>query len=227
MMALNLESWSLDKWLKNLSLRKYKQAFFDNGYETADLCANLNKEDLDVIGVTNKNHRSTLFTQSRKLLELLNKEGLTASEEAVDSAGDQAAKESNLDIPKPPSSAPPASQEIQLLPDYSEPWSNNSPGGSQALKPAPTEVKKEGRNALHRKGSGSQVAPSSGGRRKPPVSPGKELPAFKRDGLTGLTRLQLKLKIREELFTRGVVLTEYPYCKDVSTVLVMWMSRTA
>ena len=82
-MASELENWSLEKWLKKLGLRKYKQAFIDNGYDTADLCANLNKEDLDAIGVHNKTSRSTLFTQSRKLLELFQKEGLMASEEVM------------------------------------------------------------------------------------------------------------------------------------------------
>ena len=51
---------------------------------------------------------------------------------------------------------------------------------------------------------------------KPPPSPKTpnvaELPVFKRDGGdTGLTTLQLKLKIREELQKDSIILSEYPY----------------
>lgn len=233
-MASELENWSLEKWLKKLGLRsKYKQAFIDNGYETADLCADLKKEDLDVIEVTNKHHRSTLFTQSRKLLELLNKEGLTASVEA--SLEPPAKASAQTTLPKnlslrpvhiPTSPAPHAA----ALPDYSEPWSSNSgppvptsptSRNSLFLKSAtgtPGEGDStDGLSPVRHKGSNGHAVPNMANRRKPPMSPGTELPAYKREGSgTGLTLLQLKLKIREELFLRGVVLSEPPYCDEVS-----------
>jgi len=84
-MATTLDNWTLEKWLKKIGMGKYKQSFIDNGYETPDLCANLSKEDLDAVGVTNKHHRSTLFTQARKLLKLVDKDRYLASmEEGVD-----------------------------------------------------------------------------------------------------------------------------------------------
>ena len=280
-MASELENWSLEKWLKKLSLRKYKQAFIDNGYDTADLCANLGKEDLDAIGVHNKTSRSTLFTQSKKLLELFQKEGLMASEEVVVVVPK---RESPRLSPRPsPTEAKKRNSKdsaalgqspvntvavgaTQPLPDYSEPWNSNSApsvltssgnngGGSAGVPPlslpdysepwnsnnatgqpttSPTSKAPKTslsaaidaadgpvRSPVHvvsRKLSGGGQAattPNSTPRRKVPVSPGAELPPFKKSGSSGLTRLQLKLKIREELFTRGVVLTEYPYCREV------------
>lgn len=242
-MASDLENWTLDKWLKRVGLRKYKPAFIDNGYETADLCANLNKADLDAIGVTNKQHRGSLFTHARKLLELVDKESFLASEEIVekDEPGSRpktkakSPKLSTRHTPPPPATPPPptnppppsASSAAQLapLPDYSEPWN------SKAISPAAVKNglkmtvaattpgdSTDGLSPVH---SAVASGPGSGSRKKPPkppTSPGAELPAYKREGSAGTTRtkLQLKLKIREELFARGVVLTEPPYCWEVS-----------
>ena len=235
-MASDLENWSVEKWLKKLGLRKYKQSFLDNGYDTAELCASLNKEDLDAIGVTNKQHRSTLFTQARKLLKLVDEESFLASEEIVEESapaktkakkGDQSPQLSSgsghtpppPSMPPPPSSAPPPS--AAPLPDYSEPWNSKAlPLNSSATKNGnQTGLKKlttgtdvaDGPSPVHRKTSGPK------NRKNPPLSPGVELPVYKREGSAGVTRtrLQLKLKIREELFVRDVVLTEPPYCWEV------------
>lgn len=236
-MASDLENWTLEKWLKKLGFRKYKQAFIDNGYETADLCSRLNKEDLDAIGVTNKQHRGSLFTHARKLLELVDKESFLASEEIVDDVGSrfsasQSPKSSSGRTPPPPATPPPPSNppppsgaKLAPLPDYSEPWNskslNVSPaaaaknGLKMAVATTPSEAP-DGPSPAHRKTSRQ----GSGGKKRPPLSPGAgaELPMYKREGSAGTTRtkLQLKLKIREELFARGVVLTEPPYCWEVS-----------
>lgn len=246
-MASELENWSLEKWLKRLGLRKYKQAFLDNGYVTPDLCANLQKEDLDAIGVSNKHHRSTLFTQARKLLEVVDKESFLASEEIVDEPtekknGDHSSQLSSGSgrtpppptTPPPPSMLPPPSSAVQPppLPDYSEPWNSKAlPACSAATNNGTQPLKKltistsssidtmDGPSPVHRKVSGQAATLGSANRKKAPLSPGApELPTYKREGSAGMTRtrLQLKLKIREELFLRGVVLTEPPYCWEVS-----------
>lgn len=237
-MATDLDNWNLEKWLKRLGLRKYKQGFLDNGYDTPDLCANLNKEDMDAIGVSNKQHRGTLFTQARKLLALVDKEAWTASAEVIDRDEAINSKSSQSPSPKfhtaasghtpppPPRSGPPASQPSVALPDYSEPWNSKvaatSPAKAQTLKPTageqPSDIP-DGPSPVHRKGSGQgsgQKGVSASRKKLPPLSPGAELPAYKREGSFKLTRLQLKLKIREELFSRGVLLTEPPYCWEVS-----------
>ena len=228
-MVSELENWNLEKWLNNLDLHKYTQAFIDNGYDTADLCANLHKEDLDAIGVHNKISRGTLFMQSKKLLELFNKEGLIASEEVVDKQSPQSPKEAKKNNT---SSAPVKNTGgDQPLPGYSEPWNKNSPPrnsapvsalfldtGTQpildtsktsktsflASSPAGETIGDSVQSPAHRK--------SSGARRKPLVSPASKLPPFKNSWLSGP---QLKLKIWE-LFTRGGgVPTEIPCCREV------------
>ena len=237
-MATDLENWSVEKWLKKIGMRKYKQAFLDNGYETADLCASLNKEDLDAIGVTNKNHRSTLFTQSRELLKLVDKESLLASEDSVDfpkgSPAPSSGSSRSGSLPQigrtpPPLSNPPVTTlgHIESLPDYSEPWNSNA-GPPVPTSPAPKIGGGSQQQQLPKPANGTAADPKeghsparnafggSGNRKKPQVSSGSDLPAFKKTGSAGYTKLQLKLKIREELFTRGVVLSEYPYCTEVS-----------
>ena len=215
-MTSELDNWSVEKWLKKLGLRKYKQSFIDNGYETAELCANLNKDDLDAIGVTNKHHRSTLFTQSRKLLEVVSQESLLTASEELD--GGTESPPAPVEAEKmPPSQNPMATIPVPSQSDYSEPWNSGSNAstsnsGLSTLKGAGDLFSERPSvpSPVHRKTSGS------GPSRKPPVSPGAELPTYKRKGSTEMTKLQLKLKIRAELFNQGVVLSEPPYCKEVS-----------
>jgi hypothetical protein len=237
-MASDLENWSLEKWLKKLSLRKYKQAFIDNGYDTADLCANLNKEDLDAIGVTNKQHRSTLFTQARKLLLLVDKESYLASEEVVDGpTSSKTITKSSPQLssgsghtPPPPTTPPPPSMppppSSTHLPDYSEPWNSKALPTTTTTKNGTQPLKKlsmpsntvDGQSPAHRKTSGQSATLGLASRKAaPPLNPGTELPGYKKESTGGmtLTRLQLKLKIREELFLRNVVLSESPYCWEV------------
>lgn len=52
-----------------MELEQYTESFVDNGYETVELCANLSNKDMNAIGITNKQHRSTLVIHARMLLE--------------------------------------------------------------------------------------------------------------------------------------------------------------
>ncbi len=224
-MSSDLENWTLDKWLKKLGLRgKYRQNFIDNGYDTPELCANLNKEDLDAIGVTNKHHRSTLFTQSRKLLGLVEKESeLASSGDATNT--ELTARPLPVPFGKANNTAPrnnlvPVSSSTNEL-DYSEPWNGGDGGSSDPVPLSPTA-----KSPLHKIKISSDTTDCPGTGRKAigsgqhiSKSPGADLPAYKNKAPTaGLTKLQLKLKIREELFTRGVVLSESPYCMEVRRV---------
>jgi len=237
-MASELDDWTLDKWLKRIRMGKYKQAFLDNGYDTPDLCANLSKEDLDAVGVTNKHHRSTLFTQARKLLEVVDNDSYLATADSVDgqngdtnasgggvpavavngnlhSAAMTSSSSNNNKNSRVSQENPPATANQTGLMDYSEPWSGTtSSSGPQPLKP------------VKRVTSGPRDdvtdGPTSSPCKKPP-SPGvsndlssSSSNASKKESTTGMTRLQFKLKIREELFRRNVVLSELPYCREVS-----------
>ena len=59
----------MTEWLEEVGLEEYAESFVDNGYETAELCAQLTGVDMNAIGVTNKHHRSVLHAHARKLLE--------------------------------------------------------------------------------------------------------------------------------------------------------------
>lgn len=248
-MASDLENWNVEKWLKRIRMGKYKQAFVDNGYDTPELCSSLSKEDLDAVGVSNKHHRSTLFTQARKLLEIVDKESFLSSCEVVDGDGVKPraplAAGSNGKMQKPlarPSSVGEESQDVSSntkrnrlsldpssstqtdLADYSEPWngatstsstSNTSPTNkSRAVKRVPSSTPSD----MDKPSPNHRNVPH----KKHPPSPGvTDAPAVKKDSITGMTRLQLKLKIREELFLRNVVLSEKPYCTPVSNKIML------
>ena len=257
------EEWDVEKWLKTIRLSKYKQAFRDNGYETVDLCANLSIEDLDAMGISNKQHRSTLFAQAEKLKETLG--------EVVDDAEDaqpldkletpvkshaRCSSEERSEIPKGNnghSLGRALSMNQSDLAQYSEPWSGISiqPNKTSTDKVKPvTKMSKSG--SVDKKSKSKSVAKASKSRpamRKPitaqnnnttdgpspshkqttpkknPSSPGGTDFNVKRDSTSGMTRLQLKLKIREELFSRNVVLSESPYCKQVMKWGGIWSAH--
>ena len=60
-----MSSWSSTRdWLKGFGLEQYHSSFIENGYETQKLCANLKDEDLDGMNITNSRHREILFNQA-------------------------------------------------------------------------------------------------------------------------------------------------------------------
>ena len=204
---MELEKWDIYEWLEKAGMSQYAEGFVDNGYDTPDLCAELQNDDLTAIGVTNKKHRTVLFSKARELLNLL-KNSETTDGPVVKQ---QAAPVSPIVVATSPTS--PSNGQ------YSEPWqpwSGRGIGGGHATNGG-TRVK------MARTGSGEKPPlppPNKHKRRQPPPSPlipTSELPTFKREGgETGLTKLQLQLKIREELRAEGVVLSEPPYVNEVS-----------
>ena len=206
-------------------MSKYKQDFIDNGYETPELCAELNKEALDAMEVTNKHHRSTLFTQSRKLLKLVDKDrylALDGEETEEPQASVAPGKLQPVDNKDPNSLGiehSPTSPNISSQPglsDYSEPWSgggNASPAGANASPPKP--VKRVLSGSRGDSTDGPSPSHKNIPQKKPPSPGGMNDSSTKKDTSTGMTRLQFKLKIREELFHRNVVLSEAPYCREV------------
>lgn len=99
------DEWSVEEWLEKGGLAEYTTAFIDNGYDTPELCASLKVEDLDAIGITNKYHRSIIFTQARQL-------------HVVPDAHSNPAEANFCDA----SCLAPTSE-------YSEPWAGGSSGG--------------------------------------------------------------------------------------------------
>ena len=202
-------------------MSQYAESFVDNGYDTPDLCGKLENDDLTAIGVTNKNHRSILFKKARELLNLVN-----SSEEATDAPNEQPTKPlSPLVINTTPSPTLPTSPSNVGQGDYSEPWHNSYTGRGLGGGGGPGVIK------IRKTNSGEKPPlppPNKNKKKQPPPSPiATDLPTFKREGPdTGLTKLQLQLKIREELRAEGVVLSEEPYVNQVRDgvcFLCVWM----
>ena len=200
---MELDKWNIYEWLEKAGMSQYAESFVDNGYDTPDLCAELQDDDLSAIGVNDKRHRTVLFTKARKLMDLL--KGGEGTDGPIKL---QAAPVSPIVVATCPSNG-----------QYSEPWQpwsgrGTSGGGGGGQTNGGTRVK------MARSGSGEKPPlppPNKPKKRHPPPSPlATELPTFKREGgETGLTKLQLQLKIREELRAEGVVLSEPPYVNEV------------
>ena len=126
--------------------------------------------------------------------------------------------------------------------DYTEPWNTSSgPLQSPTNKVGYTEPWNASASTTKSNGVGSNSLEGTDGAttstgntkppplpppnkpkktsKKPPPSPGMKLPEYKREnGDKGLTKLQLKLKIREELQKDAIVLSDHPYCTEVSYI---------
>lgn len=123
--------------------------------------------------------------------------------------------------------------------DYAEPWNATSPAQTLTTSGGYTEPWNTGGSTVKHNGVGINAVESIDGpspsiadmkppplpppnrpkksAKKPPPSPGIKLPEYKREnGDKGLTKLQLKLKIRDELQKDAIVLAEQPYTTMVS-----------
>lgn len=201
------EEWSVFEWLEKAGMSQYAESFVDNGYDTPDLCAELQNDDLTAIGVTNKKHRSIIFSKARELLKLMNVgEVIDGPVNTPVEAEPIVVKQ--LDTSSPTLPANGTGSYTEPWQSYTEPWAANSPHHSNGVK-------------LRKTGSGDKPPlppPNKAKKKHPPPSPlPKDLPAFKRPegGETGLTKLQLQLKIREELRGEGILLSEAPYIDEV------------
>ena len=204
---MDLKKWNVHGWLEKAGLSQYVEGFVDNGYDTPDLCAELQNDDLTAIGVTNKKHRSILFSKARELLNLLK----SSEEEATDAPAEEPKPASAAISPGVLPAPSPTSPSSYPGGEYSEPWHSFG------------FVHGGGRIKMKKTSSGEKPPlppPNRHKKKHPPPSPiTTELPSFKREGgETGLTKLQLQLKIREELRAEGVVLSESPYVDKVCAV---------
>lgn len=199
-------------------MSQYAESFVDNGYDTPDLCAELQNDDLTAIGVTNKKHRSVLFSKARELLDLWNSCEITDGPVDPPKPIPPAVVLTGSVSPTSPTAPANPSSDSYSEPwqSYTEPWSAGSRGHTNGGL----------RTKMKKTNSGEKPPlppPNRPKKKQPPTSPvtGKELPAFRREGGdTGLTKLQLQLKIREELRAGGVVLSEPPYVDTVRCLCV-------
>lgn len=203
------EVWSVYEWLEKAGMSEYAESFVDNGYDTPDLCAELQNDDLTAIGVKDKKHRSIIFSKARELLKLM------SASEVIDGPVNTPAEPivvvKQLDTSSPTLPANGTGSYTEPWQSYTEPWAANS--SHHSSNGVPTKLRKTGSDDKP-----PLPPPNKTKKKHPPPSPlPKDLPAFKRPegGETGLTKLQLQLKIREELRGEGILLSEPPYVDEV------------
>ena len=205
--------WDVQSWLQEIGYdKRYAQAFIDNGYILPSLCANLKDEDLDAIEV-DKEDRNRLFEHVERLRHhsfarvpisyspVPNRHTCTRStvnanghigngkpsitKLSLDNFG--ASQEQSV---KSPDSLGSVSHE---LPEHMPPSTSDVQLYSEALN-----------------------QPSTHAPKKPPritKKPGKTVPPSlpSSSSSNGLSRLQLKLKLKEELQKDRILVTEPPY----------------
>ena len=229
------EIWSVEEWLKRIGMSDYTEGFVDNGYETVELVAKMKAEDLDAVGVKSKKDRGILFMQARMLLEETT--GIRPPPSPRSFRAPAPAPVITLSMSGSVSPTTPTGPSNTS--DYSEPWDNTRTHQAPLALQSPlgTEGYSEPWNATAPKskvnGSLKTIEATDSGPvdvkppplpppnkvsikgKKPPPSPGIKLPEYKREGgERGFTKLQLKLKIRDELQKDSLVLSEF--CSDVS-----------
>ena len=206
--------WDVQSWLEEIGYdKRYAQAFIDNGYDLPNLCANLKDEDLDAIEVETDD-RNRLFEHVERLRHYsfarvpisydtpmsngslstshMNINGSvggglspSSTKLSLDSLG--ASQESSV---KSPDSLASVSHE---LPDHPPALTTEVQLYSEALNQSLTHVPKKPPRSF--KTQGKQIPPP--------------LPASSSTG--ALSKLQLKLKLKQELQQDHIVITEPPY----------------
>ena len=227
--------WSVEPWLEALGLGCYTESFLDNGYDLQELCANLKTEDLDAIGVKDEMHRARIFAEASKLRDearaRFKKSNGGGSSGSTDHSGSLGSRSSFPAYSEPWSEDPQLQKHV-----YSDVWEQqmSSPTDGGGMTPALAQLMSVP-NGGSEKNKGHTfppvVPPSKVPRKKVPTSPGPAgpqvlftLPAAPRaapgsgiSGGGGLNKLQLKLKVLEELQRDRIILSESPYCNEVST----------
>lgn len=228
-------NWSVEDWLERLGLAFYAEPFIDNGYDLQELCANLKAEDMDAIGVQ-KEHRKRIFAESSTLREeamaRFKKSKGGGSSGSTDHSGSMGSHGSF------PAYTEPWGDEVpkHLYSDVWEQHQVDAPSSGHGITPALAQLMQNGgheRSDVADKQKGltfPPVVPSKSPRRKQklPTSPGLQpLPAVPRPAQAtagGLNKLQLKLKVLEELQKDRIILSEAPYSKVVSKQCVVVQS---
>ena len=228
-------NWSVEVWLEGLGLGAYAENFLDNGYNLQELCANLKEEDLDAIEVEDEKHRELLFAQSQVLREeavaRFKSKSSVGSAGSTDHSGSMGSHGSF-----PAYSEPWENLEREPKHLYSDVWVGeaepqhgpvaqlqNGQGFAELFDDPKRRLDKQKGNTF------PPVPPPKAPRKKKvwppgptspqplPPPPAHPLPPAPQSA-GGLTKLQLKLKVLEELQKDRIILSEAPYCKEVSCV---------
>lgn len=222
--------WSVEAWLETLGLADYTDQFIDNGYDLHELCANLKGEDLDAIGVHSELHRKRIFAESSVLKDeataRFKKSNGGGSAGSTDQSGSMGSHGSFQACTEPTSED--VSKHL-----YSEVWiGEQTTVDGNGMTSALTQLMQNGGHAdtsgVDSKKKGPSGPPPKAPRRKgrtvtkPSYSTQPPLPALppprhlQTQASSGsLNKVQLKLKVLEELQRDRIILSEPPYCKEV------------
>lgn len=221
--------WSVEAWLETLGLADYIDQFIDNGYDLQELCANLKGEDLDAIGVHSELHRKRIFAESSVL-----KDEATARFKKSNGGGSAGSTDHSGSMGSHGSfqATEPVSDEVSKH-LYSEVWiGEQATVEGNGMPSALTQLMQNGghgdTSGVDNKKKGPSGPPPKAPRKKgrtvtkPNYSTQTSLPALppprhlQPSGSSGsLNKVQLKLKVLEELQKDRIILSESPYCKEV------------
>ena len=209
----SMDDWDVQSWLEEIGYdKRYAQAFIDNGYDLPNLCANLKDEDLDAIEV-DKEDRNRLFEHVERLRHYSFARVPISYDSPVPNgniprslvnANGTISNGSSSFVTKPSLDNFGASQE----PSVKSPDSLGSVSHEMPEHPptSSTEVQLYSEALNH---------PSMHAPKKPPRSStkqGKQIPPPLPVNPSGsLSKLQLKLKLKQELQQDHVLITEPPY----------------
>ena len=225
--------WSVEAWLETLGLAAYTEQFIDNGYDLQELCANLRGEDLDAIGVQTEHHRTRIFAESSALrdeaMARFKKSNGGGSAGSTDQSGSMGSHGSFPAYTEPWGDDVPKHL-------YSDVWIGEQVDGGHTTAPALALLMQNG-------GQGQALGDQQKGLTFPPAVPPPKTPRKKVKLTTspasqssstlpaapalppprrvpqttgGLNKVQLKLKVLEELQKDKIILSESPYCRKVS-----------
>ena len=197
--------FDVKEWLKSFGLEAYKQSFLENGYETKKLCSNLKDEDLDEMNIQNTMHRTIIFNQSNIL---------------------RTGSEKPSSTPSSGSNSPGKSPNASPLTDFrgnglifnsaNDTYSTVFDDVTDAKKKKLTFPKSPVGSKKHSVPDISVGKRSKLGKRIKSI-PGVQIPSPQRlQPRPKLTKIQLKVIIRDMINRDEIALDEAPYCLEVN-----------
>lgn len=214
-----MSSWSSTKdWLKGFGLEQYHKSFIENGYETQKLCANLKDEDLDGMNITMSRHREILLNQAIILTKKCIKHSSVGSESPTASPP---IKENRKAMRSNPASSV---EKLPVITDtdtytavFDDKSSSHSPVPTKpAKKKKPQRSPKPSTDSPprpHQPKGTVRLNPSQFAR---PKNEGVAVSTLASIAPTQMTKLQLKVHIREMLSRDHIVLSNPKYVTEVS-----------
>ena len=211
--------WSTKEWLKGFGLEQYYTCFIENGYETRKLCANLKNEDLDGMGITNTLHRNIFVNQSERLRTAVDKRSC-GSESPGNSP---AVRHSSGKSPKKRTSSTtlplPSTDESTDTNTYTTVFDDTKVKKRGLFSSSPKQPqKKNDTNKVH------SMKPKKNTNKKASASRFMSTAAqlvLDSQSPQSMTKLQLKLHIKDMLARDQIILSDMKYITEVGNGMML------